>query len=657
MVLLALLAFLPGVTSDFFSDDHVYITGNESLRAPFLDSWKFLFTRTNVYEFLPVRDLSYRLDVELFGFRALGFHLHNLLLYALCCGAVWLCTRSILHLLSAGRENRITNAVGPVWICAAATSFFAAHPAHVESVVWISGRKELLSGLFGLLSLWQFTSALITDPPKLRRLLAAYVLFLLALLSKSAAMPLAVLAFLLAVARYSPTSFDRRGVLRALAVSAPLVLTASGGLGLSLLVGTQTGVRLEMFGVQPVHEHSAFELAVRILGYLTGVALLPIRLRLMYDVEQAGLPGVVAYVLAVGAIAAAILGVGSLWRGRALLGFGAIAFVVLCLPYLQLIPFETWSLASERFLFLPLFGLALAAAAGVALMRPRLRDAIALAVVVAGLGATFHQSRMWANPRDLLSKTARLSPEHFDAQMRFISAVLLPKGRYADAEVAASGVRGRVSREVLLRYVQAERSREAGDPETARGHAAWLANLVGRDGPPDILMLVASLHESNGDWFEAARHYYNALRRSKSRSNLQRAQTGLSRVRRPFAGRLEALRREIAARPEDLRPVADLASLEMELFLLDEAEASYRRILERFPDLSSARYNLGLTHARQNRPVQAAREIRAAIQGGLALAEAWNNLGVAYMDSGQPRAAAEAFTRAMELDHHHWYAA
>ncbi|NIQ31432.1 MAG: hypothetical protein GTN89_13905, partial [Acidobacteria bacterium] len=65
---------------------------------------------------------------------------------------------------------------GPVdsaWGASMLTMLFAAHPAHVESVAWISGRKDLLAGVFGFLALWLFASSLGGPSPSWRRLVPA----------------------------------------------------------------------------------------------------------------------------------------------------------------------------------------------------------------------------------------------------------------------------------------------------------------------------------------------------------------------------------------------------------------------------------------------------------------------------------------------------
>ena len=78
---LAFVAYTPMTGGDFFSDDFVYVVGNQALHStPLWEVWQFFGQRTNPYEFLPIRDLSYRLDLALFGLDPTGYKWHNLLL-------------------------------------------------------------------------------------------------------------------------------------------------------------------------------------------------------------------------------------------------------------------------------------------------------------------------------------------------------------------------------------------------------------------------------------------------------------------------------------------------------------------------------------------------------------------------------------------------
>ena len=81
------------------------------------------------------------LDSQFYGTRAGGFHLTNVLLHAANSVLLYLVLRYM---------------TGRVWPCALSAGLFAIHPMHVESVAWVTERKDVLSGLFGLLTIWAY---------------------------------------------------------------------------------------------------------------------------------------------------------------------------------------------------------------------------------------------------------------------------------------------------------------------------------------------------------------------------------------------------------------------------------------------------------------------------------------------------------------------
>jgi Flp pilus assembly protein TadD len=537
---------------------------------------------------------------------------------------------------------------------------FAVHPAHVESVAWISGRKELLSGLFGLLALGQFARGIRPPSPERWRLLVSYGLFWLALASKLTVVLLVAIALLLALVRWWPDTWRsaRKTSRQATVVVAPLAAIAAVWLWIGLSVGSETMVRPDPFvGTMNTPTLTAVVgKALRILGYLVGIALFPFRLRLIYDVGQ---PGVAAWVSALAGAGAVIAGAGGVWallRRRSILGFGVATFVLLCLPFLQLVPFSTWSYASERFLFLPVFGLAVAAGWALVRYRNRWSYAVMAIIVLAGLSGTFVQAVKWSSVEHLISDTARLSPESANAQLFLITEILLPAGRYAEAEAAAENVRGPIPRYVLTQYVHGSHAAQDGNWDRAVEEASGLEHFIDETQPPFLLMLVGNIAEAQGDDVEAIRRFYQAERSARTRGQLENARHALARVRSRHAAGLEKLHEAMEANPDDPAAEGKLANLELELFLLEKAGARYRSILSRHPSSAPAHYNLGIAYARQGRHADAAVELQIAIEGGLVSATAWNNLGIARRQSGETRLAESAFQQALQLEPAHCHA-
>ncbi|MES1982983.1 MAG: hypothetical protein V4443_10985, partial [Pseudomonadota bacterium] len=141
--------YLQTLSFPFHSDDHVYLSGNLALQQlqPG-ELWRLLIEPYNRYEYLPLRDLSYWIELQLFGLHPAGYRIDNLILYLLCCALVYAVTLSVWRYLNPGQADSAR------WAAAVVTALFTIHPAHIEAVVWISGRKDLLAGMFSMLALW-----------------------------------------------------------------------------------------------------------------------------------------------------------------------------------------------------------------------------------------------------------------------------------------------------------------------------------------------------------------------------------------------------------------------------------------------------------------------------------------------------------------------
>ncbi len=120
-------------------DDDDYITGNPQTQAGL--TWqgvKWAFDGLHVSNWHPLTWLSHMLDCQLFGLNAGGHHLVNVLFHVV----------NTLLLFAFLRST-----TGAQWRSACVAALFAWHPLHVESVAWISERKDVLSGFFWLLTL------------------------------------------------------------------------------------------------------------------------------------------------------------------------------------------------------------------------------------------------------------------------------------------------------------------------------------------------------------------------------------------------------------------------------------------------------------------------------------------------------------------------
>jgi hypothetical protein len=143
LAIVTAILYGPALRADFINfDDKDYVTENGPVRAGL--SWKgvaWALTARECANWHPLTWLSHMTDCELFGLKAQAHHLVNVLLHI---------ANSILLLIV------LRAMTGKLWPSAIVAALFAWHPMHVESVAWISERKDLLSTLFLMLTLWAY---------------------------------------------------------------------------------------------------------------------------------------------------------------------------------------------------------------------------------------------------------------------------------------------------------------------------------------------------------------------------------------------------------------------------------------------------------------------------------------------------------------------
>src|SRR5215216_886261 len=133
------------LTHDFVNfDDNVYVYENPLvIRGLSAEGIIGAFTHTHARNWHPLTTLSHMLDCQLYGLNAGGHHLTNLILH----------TTSVLLLFLVLKQM-----TDGLWQSAFVAALFAIHPLHVESVAWIAERKDVVSTLFLLLTIWLYAS-------------------------------------------------------------------------------------------------------------------------------------------------------------------------------------------------------------------------------------------------------------------------------------------------------------------------------------------------------------------------------------------------------------------------------------------------------------------------------------------------------------------
>ncbi len=363
VVLLATaLAYAGSLSNGFVGwDDPQLVTENPTVR---LFDWRGIATDYTQSTWHPLTLLSYAVEHACFGLNPFVFHSTNVALHALSSALVLLLAARLLP------GARVAPAV--------AALLFALHPLHVESVAWVSERKDVLSTFFSLAALLAYVAARDAGRPPGWR---PFALFGLALLSKPMAVTLPVVMVALDLLR------ERRWRVSMVA-SKWAYFVASLTVGLVNLRGQSTA---EIVEAEPLRLQEALGNAWNSLVFYVDKTVRPVELSVYYDDRVLEIGGLETAVFALAVLAVAL----HAWRRperRALVAFGVAWFLVTIALVLKLVPFGEHSLVNDRYMYLPSVGLFLiAGAAAEDLWRAaRARGAIATGVVAAaGVLAAF----------------------------------------------------------------------------------------------------------------------------------------------------------------------------------------------------------------------------------------------------------------------------
>ncbi|MDP9186551.1 MAG: hypothetical protein M3O72_04255, partial [Verrucomicrobiota bacterium] len=176
-------------------DDPLYVLENAHIRAGV--TWQsvlWAFTHVHSQNWHPLTSISHMLDCQLFGVQPGWHHFMSVLLHS--AGAV------LLFLV-------LEQMTGALWLSAFVAAVFAIHPLRVESVAWVAERKDVLSGMFFMLTLLAYVAY--TRKQTIGRYLTMSILFAFGLMSKPMLVTLPIVLLLL---DYWPLSRTQRTEVR-----------------------------------------------------------------------------------------------------------------------------------------------------------------------------------------------------------------------------------------------------------------------------------------------------------------------------------------------------------------------------------------------------------------------------------------------------------
>ncbi|UCF43904.1 MAG: tetratricopeptide repeat protein [Planctomycetota bacterium] len=412
-------AFEPALHNDFVGyDDPYYVTDNPNVNVGLTrKSIAYALTAAHGAIWNPVTTLSHMLDCQLFGLNPFWHHLTSLLFHVAST------------LLLFGILKRMT---GSLWPSAFVAAAFALHPLRLESVAWVSSRKDVLSVFFWMLTMWAYIRY--TEHAGIRRYLLVFLFLWLGLLAKPMLLTLPFALLLLdywPLRRFQPPI--KKTTLRLIAEKLPLFALV-GVVGLIAYIVPQSQGALKL--TQSLSLSTRF--ANALVGYIAyiGKIFYPADLVVLYPHPRDTLPAFqpIASLLLLALISAAVFYKTS---NRRYLRMGWLWYLGTLLPVIGLVQLGHQAIA-DRYTYLPSIGIFIIVAWGAAelLTKSRLPKAVpaisAAAILIALSVSTRVQARYWQNSLTLYERAVTVTKNNHIMHYNYANA-LLRAGRFDDA--------------------------------------------------------------------------------------------------------------------------------------------------------------------------------------------------------------------------------
>src|SRR5438445_8753083 len=621
VVLCTLAAFLPTLQNHFVNwyDDKNFLD-NHHYRGLTWQQLSWMWT-THLGHYIPLTWMTLGMDYLLWGMNPVGYHLTSLLLHAASAVVFYFVVVRILTLALPRLADR-----GHALVASAgfAALVFAIHPLRVESVAWVTERRDVLSGLFYLLTLLTYLRS--CERPELGRWWygLSVALFGCALLSKSMAVSLPVVLLILEVYPLrrlgGSLGWASASARRVYVEKIPFVLLAAAASALALLAQLSSRAMVSVAHLSALDRLavSAYGLSFYLWKTVVRLNLSPLYM-LPQTVNPAATPFIVSYggVLAVTAIALALR---RRWPG---LPAAWLAYVVVLLPVLGIAQSGP-QIAADRYTYLAALGWAILAGAGL-MSCWRLSTSsttgapatwglagIATGVVIALGVLTWNQVQVWQDSERLWTHAVAVDPNSFMAHNN-LGYALDRQGKLAEA---------------IEHYRQALRIK----PDYAEAH-----NNVGH------------ALDGQGKPAEAIEHFQQALR-IKPETAEAHVNWGLAldRQGKP-AEAIEQFQQALHIQPENAEAPDNWGDVLGQQGKPAEAIEHFQQALRIQPDYAEAHSNWGVVLGQQGKPAEAIGHFRQALRIQPEKAETHNNWGVALTQQGKPAEAIEHFRRALRI--------
>ncbi len=655
---ITLVAFLPALDAGFVNwDDDKVLLANDHFRGLGGQQLRWMFTAYWMGHYHPLTWLSYALDYSVWGIdSAFGYHLTNVVLHAISAALFYFLATRLLALAMGEPTGRESVALRVS--AAAAALVFSVHPLRVESVAWVTERRDVLSVAFLIPCVLCYLRYGAGEAHRWRWYTASLVLLLLSLLSKAWGMTLPAVLLVLDFYPLRRIRATRKGLfspaaVRVLGDKLPFLLLA-GWIAVKA-AGAQATALYTMKTLAEYGVANRIAQAFYGLAFYAGTTIFPIGLAPLYEIPIGMSPFEPRFVVAAVVVSAGIAALLA-WRRRWPAGVALLAVYIITLAPVLGFAQSGPQLVADRYSYVSCMTFALLAGAAMLVSQRRLADrwppravlGVTAGAAVALIGTlavlTWQQTQVWRTSQTLWARTLAVCPTsryaHYNLGVQFAN-----EQQYAPAieqfratlqlDPAHTGALAS-----LGRALQAQ-----GKPAEAIGR--YTEALAIRPAMPKVHRWLASALQEVGRYDEAARHLDQALRLEPG-SIEARSELGIALVQQgDFDAAIGHLTAAVRADPDNPQVRYNLGLALAKSGRIDEATPHFIECLRLAPDHYDARYCLATALAMRGEPDRAITEYRAALQVKPDSAEAHGGLADLLARKGQAQEAVDHYRAAL----------
>lgn len=591
-------------------DDNLHVYDNPAVKSGLTVKsieWAFKFSHTDYWH--PLDFLSHMLDCQLYGLAPAGHHLTNVLIHTV--------TAILLFLM-------LWRMTGFLWRSAFVAAVFAIHPLRVESVAWISERKDVLSGMFFMLTLGAYVRY-VRHSWSLLRYLAVVLLFTLGLMSKPTIMTLPFVLLLLdywPLRRYAPLAgrddagqielarWPRARLVFRLVIEKLPLFVLSAASCVQAAIGNGPAFEIDKKLPEMLQVSNAVVSYVVYIGQM----IWPVKLAVFYPFPMAGLP-LWEVIGATALLVFVTVCVFVLHQRHPHLLVGWLWYLGMLVPMIGFV--QAGSIAhADRYTYLPQIGLYVLLTWTAAKLcvgwrwRSWMLGGLSMVILVALIIRAHAQTAYWRNSITLWTHTLACTSDNALAHNN-LGDVLLLQG-----DVDGAITQFHQALQINPDYVMARNNLGNALLQQGRVDEAIIQDRKALELKPDL----------------ATAHYNlaNAL--------LQRGRAGEA---------TSQFRQALKINPDYVEAWNNLGVSLLQRDEVDEAINCYQKALRLKPDYVKAQDNLGYAYFKKGKVDEAIICYRKALRLKPDYAEACSDLGAALLRAGKTEEAVSSFQRAL----------